>query len=81
MTIFPGSFFKQIPRNIYFNVKQRHTLFAFSKRIYKTTKQMSRHFNSYQDFNLCQKASMTVRVIDVDPGIQFFAKKRTPRRV
>ena len=36
---------------------------------------MSRHFNSIQEFTLCQKASMTVRVIDVEPGMQFFAKK------
>ena len=36
---------------------------------------MMRHFQSIQEFTLCQKASMTVRVIDVEPGMQFFAKK------
>ena len=38
---------------------------------------MSRHFNSIQEFTLCQKASMTVRVIDVEPSVQFFAKKNS----
>ena len=38
---------------------------------------MSRHFNSIQEFTLCQKASMTVRVIDVEPSLQFFAKKNS----
>ena len=38
---------------------------------------MSRHFNSIQEFTLCQKASMKVRVIDVEPSMQFFAKKNS----
>ena len=36
---------------------------------------MSRHFSSIQEISLCQKASMTVRVIDVEPTMLFFAKK------
>ena len=36
---------------------------------------MSRHFSSIQEFSLCLKASVTVRVVDVEPTMQFFAKK------
>ena len=38
---------------------------------------MMRHFHSVNEFTLCQKASMTVRVIDVEPAMQFYAKKNS----
>ena len=38
---------------------------------------MSRHFPSVQQFMLCNNASVTVRVIDVEPQIENFSKKNS----
>ena len=38
---------------------------------------MSRHFTSIQQFVLCNEASATVRVIDVEPQMEIFKKKNS----
>ena len=38
---------------------------------------MSRHFPSIEQFMLCNKASVTVRIIDVKPQMENFFKKNS----
>ena len=44
---------------------------------HRLKKSMSRHFPSIKQFMLCNKASVTVRIIDVEPQIESFLKKNS----